>query len=129
LYANKHEHTSLTCTITGWNQKGDKKKFLETGSSFPPAFQAILKKAPEDSLKVWTLLDLKVLPGWVNGNMALLGYAFRFFYSTITNAGAVTQPIPSYHIKLREELRQLKTLFRLLRFSHSEPRKRKSTIA
>jgi len=119
----------LICTLTGWNQNGDKKKFLETGSSFPPAFRAILEKAPEDSLKVWTLLDLKVLPGWVNGNMALLGYVFRLTCSIITNALSVTQPILSYHIKPRVELKRLKTLFRLLQSSHWEPRRKKSTIA
>ncbi|GAB7344283.1 hypothetical protein MBLNU457_2156t2 [Dothideomycetes sp. NU457] len=72
----------------GWNQKGDKKKMLETGSSFPPGFKAILEKAPEGSLKVWTLLDLKVLPGWVNGNMALLGDAAHPFLPHQAQGGA-----------------------------------------
>lgn len=63
----------------GWNQNGDKKRMLEIGSVFAPSIRALLEKAPEDTLKVWTLLDMDVLPTWINGNMALLGDAAHPF--------------------------------------------------
>lgn len=47
---------------------------LEISSIFGENVKAMLEKAPEDSLKVWTLLDMEVMPEWTNGNMALLGY-------------------------------------------------------
>jgi len=94
----------------GWNQRGDKKRMLETGSSFPPGFRAILEKAPEESLKVWTLLDLKVLPGWVNGNMALLGYVHHHLsFAMVINTLSVTPLILSCHIKRKEVLKLSKT--------------------
>lgn len=63
----------------GWNQAGNKDRMLEIGSNFAPNVQALLRKAPEDSLKLWTLLDMEVLPTWVNGSMALLGDAAHPF--------------------------------------------------
>jgi len=58
---------------TDWQAKGDKQKLQEIGSSFHEGFRKILAKAPEDSLKIWTLLDLEVLPTWINDKLALLG--------------------------------------------------------
>lgn len=52
---------------------------LESGASLAPQVRALLEKAPEESLKVWTLLDMEVLPTWINGNMALLGDAAHPF--------------------------------------------------
>ena len=46
---------------------------LEIAECFSPALKALLKKAPEETLKLWTLLDLPVLPTWTKGTMALLG--------------------------------------------------------
>jgi len=46
---------------------------LECGRDFADQFKEILKEAPADTLKVWTLLDMKNLPYWVKDNMALLG--------------------------------------------------------
>lgn len=63
----------------GWNQDGNKERMLEIGSVFAPPVRALLEKAPEDTLKVWTLLDMDVLPTWTNGNMALLGDAAHPF--------------------------------------------------
>jgi 2-polyprenyl-6-methoxyphenol hydroxylase-like FAD-dependent oxidoreductase len=52
---------------------------LASGASLAPQVRALLEKAPEESLKVWTLLDMQVLPTWTNGNMALLGDAAHPF--------------------------------------------------
>ncbi|KAI9710720.1 MAG: hypothetical protein M1820_002553 [Bogoriella megaspora] len=72
----------------GWNQKGDKKRMLEIASPFAPNLQALLEKAPEDTLKVWTLLDMETLPTWVNGRMALLGDAAHPFLPHQAQGGA-----------------------------------------
>lgn len=71
-----------------WNQQGDKARLLKIGQSFAPGFGAIMSKAPEDSLKVWTLLDLEVLPRWVNGKLALLGDAAHPFLPHQAQGGA-----------------------------------------
>lgn len=63
----------------GWNESGNKKRMLEIGSGFAPQVRALLEKAPEDTLKLWTLLDMDVLPTWINGSMALLGDAAHPF--------------------------------------------------
>jgi 2-polyprenyl-6-methoxyphenol hydroxylase-like FAD-dependent oxidoreductase len=47
--------------------------------SFDPALVALLAKAEGGSLKVWELLDMDVLPGWVNDRLALLGDAAHPF--------------------------------------------------
>ena len=60
-------------TSADWQQKGEIKHLLECGRDFADTFKNILKKAPTDTLKVWTLLDLKVLPHWVKGKLAVLG--------------------------------------------------------
>ncbi|PSK48602.1 Ubiquinone biosynthesis monooxygenase COQ6, mitochondrial [Elsinoe australis] len=71
-----------------WNQKGDKNQMLEIGKIFPDNFKALMSKAPEDSLKVWTLLDLEVIPTWVNGRLALLGDAAHPFQPHQAQGGA-----------------------------------------
>lgn len=50
-----------------------KKLLLEIGRDFTPAFRAVLEKVQEENIRLWPLLDLPVLPTWVNGKMALLG--------------------------------------------------------
>jgi len=63
----------------GWHQQGNKQRMLEMGSNFAPQVQALLEKAPEDTLKLWTLLDMDKLPTWTVDRMALLGDAAHPF--------------------------------------------------
>jgi hypothetical protein len=58
--------------LTSW-AANLKKLVMQVGSEFPPAFRAMLEKVPEESVRLWPLLDLHELPTWVNGKMALLG--------------------------------------------------------
>ncbi|KAI5212844.1 FAD/NAD(P)-binding domain-containing protein [Aureobasidium subglaciale] len=74
-----HPSSESRSDDAGWNQQGDKKRMLASGASLAPQVRALLEKAPEDSLKVWTLLDMEVLPTWINGSMALLGDAAHPF--------------------------------------------------
>jgi 2-polyprenyl-6-methoxyphenol hydroxylase-like FAD-dependent oxidoreductase len=52
---------------------------MEVYKDFHPSLLALLNKADADSLKVWELLDMDVLPTWVEGRLALLGDAAHPF--------------------------------------------------
>jgi 2-polyprenyl-6-methoxyphenol hydroxylase-like FAD-dependent oxidoreductase len=52
---------------------------LEVYKDFDPSLLALLDKAEAASLKVWELLDMDVLPTWVDGRLALLGDAAHPF--------------------------------------------------
>ncbi|KAG8624625.1 hypothetical protein KVT40_007692 [Elsinoe batatas] len=83
-------HPSGESRVEGatWNQKGDKEQMLKIGGIFADQFKALMSKAPEDSLKVWTLLDLEVIPTWINGRLALLGDAAHPFQPHQAQGGA-----------------------------------------
>ncbi|EKG19946.1 Monooxygenase FAD-binding protein [Macrophomina phaseolina MS6] len=63
----------------GWNQSGNKEKLLQSFSGYAPQVLRFLEMAPEGSVAVWDLLDMPVLPTWVNGRVALLGDAAHPF--------------------------------------------------
>lgn len=44
-----------------WNASGSKEALLKVFESFSPDITALLKKAKEDTVKVWRLLDLEAL--------------------------------------------------------------------
>jgi 2-polyprenyl-6-methoxyphenol hydroxylase-like FAD-dependent oxidoreductase len=62
-----------------WNNQGNHEKMLKVYKDFDPAVLALLKKADAETLKVWKLLDMDVLPTWVNERLALLGDAAHPF--------------------------------------------------
>ena len=62
-----------------WNTQGHLDKMLEVYKDFDPAVLALLEKADPESLKVWKLLDMPVLPTWINERLALLGDAAHPF--------------------------------------------------
>ena len=77
---------------------------LRTTESFAPEYKALMAMVPEDSLKLWTLLDLPVLPDWYNGKMALLGFvSLRRDWLKSTNVFAVMQRTLSSLTKLKVE--------------------------
>ncbi|RYP00594.1 hypothetical protein DL764_006468 [Monosporascus ibericus] len=65
--------------IDDWNTGGNKAKLLEVYRNFDRALLALLGMAEAGSLKVWELLDMDVLPTWVNNRLALLGDAAHPF--------------------------------------------------
>lgn len=63
----------------GWNSSGNKEKLLRSFEGFAPQVLRMLEKAPEDHVAVWDLVDMDVLPTWINGRVALLGDAAHPF--------------------------------------------------
>jgi 2-polyprenyl-6-methoxyphenol hydroxylase-like FAD-dependent oxidoreductase len=62
-----------------WNTQANLEKMLEVYKDFDPAVLALLGKADPESLKVWKLLDMPILPTWINERLALLGDAAHPF--------------------------------------------------
>lgn len=62
-----------------WNKQGSLDQLLEVYKNFSLAEVRLLGKAPLESLKVWKLLDMDVLPTWVRGRLGLLGDAAHPF--------------------------------------------------
>ncbi|KAK3994513.1 hypothetical protein QBC44DRAFT_340696 [Cladorrhinum sp. PSN332] len=73
-----HE-TTLANPLTKDDQHTTKETLLDIFSDFGPKVQALLGMADENSLKAWTLLDMKKIPRWVEGKLALLGDAAHPF--------------------------------------------------
>ncbi|KAF2500883.1 FAD binding domain-containing protein [Lophium mytilinum] len=63
----------------GWDQTGDRDRMLHIYSSFDPAVRALIGKVDPKTVKVWTLLDMKVIPNWTYERLALLGDAAHPF--------------------------------------------------
>lgn len=57
----------------GWNQTGHLEKLLHVYKSFSPAVLKLLGKADPQTIKIWTLLDMEVIPTWTNQRLGLLG--------------------------------------------------------
>jgi 2-polyprenyl-6-methoxyphenol hydroxylase-like FAD-dependent oxidoreductase len=64
-----------------WNTQANESKILDVYKNFDPAMLALIKKADPESLKVWKLLDMPVLPTWISGRLALMGDAAHPFLS------------------------------------------------
>ena len=62
-----------------WNTAGSLQKMLQIYKSFDSDVLALLEKADPATLKTWKLLDMPVIPTWINGRLALLGDAAHPF--------------------------------------------------
>ncbi|KAJ9611856.1 hypothetical protein H2204_015133 [Knufia peltigerae] len=62
-----------------WSTETSRAAVLDVYRDFAPEFLALLEKANAESLKVWKLLDMENLPGFVNGRFALIGDAAHPF--------------------------------------------------
>lgn len=74
-----HPDVESEGSSTEWNRSGDKQQMLKTMECFGPVVQRLLQIANPDSVKVWKLLDMAVLPTWRKGKLALLGDAAHPF--------------------------------------------------
>ncbi|KAI9732767.1 MAG: hypothetical protein M1834_003705 [Cirrosporium novae-zelandiae] len=62
-----------------WSGSTHKEKLVEVFKNFDPAVVALISKADPETLKLWNLMDMKELPTWVNGRLAVIGDAAHPF--------------------------------------------------
>jgi 2-polyprenyl-6-methoxyphenol hydroxylase-like FAD-dependent oxidoreductase len=115
-------------TSTGsdtWNNRGNHEKMLEVYKDFDPAVLALLKKADAETLKVWKLLDMDILPTWVNERLALLGDAAHpFLPHQGQGAGCAIEDAASLAVVLprdtpREEIKERLQLYENIRMKRA----------
>ena len=71
-----------------YDTSASKEKLLEVFQAFEPAVQAFLQMAQPGTIKVWPLFDMKQLPTFVRGRMALIGDAAHPFLPHLGQGGA-----------------------------------------
>ena len=62
-----------------WNAGGSKENLGKIFKDFGPRIAALISHVDDKSLKLWSLLDMEVLPTWVSGRLALMGDAAHPF--------------------------------------------------
>ncbi|KAF4462846.1 3-hydroxybenzoate 6-hydroxylase 1 [Fusarium albosuccineum] len=73
----------------GFDHRGSKQNLPDVYADFCPNVQALLNMVDENSLKLWTLLDMDRVPTWVRGKVALLGDAAHPFLPYQGQGGGV----------------------------------------
>lgn len=72
-----------------WDQQGNLEKMLEIFDGFDPTILRLLSKADPQSVKVWKLLDMDIVPQWHHHRLALLGDAAHPFLPHQGQGGGV----------------------------------------
>lgn len=72
-----------------WGQQGNLEKMLQIFDGFDPTILRLLGKAEPQSVKVWKLLDMDIVPQWHHHRLALLGDAAHPFLPHQGQGGAV----------------------------------------
>ncbi|QDS74293.1 hypothetical protein FKW77_003743 [Venturia effusa] len=105
-----------------WNAGGSKESMSKIYKDFGPKIAALISHIDAKGLKLWSLLDMKVLPHWVNGKLALMGDAAHPFLphqgqgggqaiedaaslATVLGRGTPREEIPE-RLKLYQKCRQ-----------------------
>ena len=73
------ESESESDSSSGWSKAGNVDKMLKVYQNFDPILLQLLGKADPQSVGVWTLLDMQVIPSWTADRLALLGDAAHPF--------------------------------------------------
>ncbi|RMJ27116.1 FAD binding domain-containing protein [Aspergillus sp. HF37] len=73
------ESESATQTGDTWGQQGNLDKMLRIFDGFNPAILRLVGRADPQSIRVWKLLDMDVIPHWHHHRLALLGDAAHPF--------------------------------------------------
>lgn len=72
----------------GWQQSATKESIAKVYKDFEPRVQALLDKADPETTKVWQLLDMEVIPTFVEDKLALIGDAAHPFLPHQGQGGA-----------------------------------------
>jgi 2-polyprenyl-6-methoxyphenol hydroxylase-like FAD-dependent oxidoreductase len=72
-----------------WNKQASLDQLLKVYQDFDPAVVKLVGKADPQSLKVWKLLDMEILPTWIKERLALLGDAAHPFLPHQGQGGGV----------------------------------------
>lgn len=118
-----------------WNTNANKSKLLEVYKGFHPDCVALISKADPESLKVWKLLDMPVLPTWINGRLALLGDAAHpFLPHQGQGAGCAMEDAAAISIVLekdtaREDIPARLKLFESIRYERANKIQEYSRLA
>ncbi|CAI7600515.1 unnamed protein product [Penicillium discolor] len=72
-----------------WGQHGNLERMLQIFDGFDPAILRLLGKADPQSVKVWKLLDMDLVPQWHHHRLALLGDAAHPFLPHQGQGGGV----------------------------------------
>jgi 2-polyprenyl-6-methoxyphenol hydroxylase-like FAD-dependent oxidoreductase len=72
-----------------WGQQGNLEKMLHIFDGFDPCILKLLSKADPQTVKIWKLLDMDVIPYWYHHRLALLGDAAHPFLPHQGQGGGV----------------------------------------
>ena len=79
----------LSVTTGDYLASASKSNMLELYKDFEPQVRALLAKADPETLKIWTLLDMKTMPTWTKERCTLLGDAAHPFTPHLAQGGAM----------------------------------------
>lgn len=65
--------------LTGFDEGATKKQLISHFTNFAEPVLRVLDRAPEDSIKLWDLLDMELQPTIIRGNALLIGDAAHPF--------------------------------------------------
>ena len=80
---------TLSTSSNDYQKTASKERLLEVFDEFHPSVVALLRKAEAADLKVYPLYDMKTLPTFVKGRLALVGDAAHPFTPHLAQGGAM----------------------------------------
>ena len=118
-----------------WNNTGNLGKMLEVYKDFPQDMLALLSKADPQTLKVWKLLDMEVIPHWTHEKLVLLGDAAHPFLPhqgqgagvAMEDAAALSVVLPKDTLK--EDIMDRLKLYEQIRYERANKIQQYSRLA
>lgn len=76
--------------VSGYDQSVNKKQFMSHFTNFAAPLQRMLELAPEESIKLWDLLDMELQPRFIKEKAVLIGDAAHPFLPCESAIGNLT---------------------------------------